>query len=459
MRTYLLALAALIAPLTALLAQAEPSPARAAWDSYLDAFNSADPARLEEFRRRFGYDRQVADVLELREYTGGFDLIRIERETPDRLVARVRWRDGEMREELRTLTIGPGPTPGISIIGERLPVPRLSQSLAVAGLEARVRELAAADRFAGTVLVARHGKIVFHRAEGEADRARHRPMRLDSRIRMASGSKMFTAVALLRLVAAGRIRLDGTIGDYLPDYPNRDIATKVTVRQLLTHRGGTGDVDTIDVDWTGDRSRFRTLADYVAAYGERPPVFEPGSKVEYSNYGFILLGRILEMVTGRDFHAAIDDLVFGPAGMTRSGFAPEAVKVSGRAIPYARREGRWVDVASRYPWRGLPAGGGYTTAGDLFRFAAALQSHRLLPPDLLRQATTPQNGEGWYGFGFVTAGEGGERRFGHGGDFPGSNLWFFIYPESGWVTIALSNLDPPAAYRPLRWFEPRMPID
>jgi CubicO group peptidase (beta-lactamase class C family) len=459
MRKYLLALALLIAPVTAVCAQAEPSAARAALDAYLEAFNSADPARLEQFRARYGYDREVADVLELREYTGGFDLVRIESETPNGLVARVRWRDCEMREELRTLTIGQGPAPSIKVTGERQPVPRLSQADAIAGLEARVRELADADQYSGSVLVARHGKVLFHHAYGEADRARHKPMMLDSRIRMASAGKMFTAVAVLRLVARGKIRLDGTVGDYLPDYPNRDIASKVTVRQLLTHRGGTGDVDTLDVDWTGDRSRFRTLAAYVAAYGERPPGFEPGTKVEYSNYGFILLGRILEAVTGRAYEAVIADQVFGPAGMTRSGYAPEATRVSGRAIPYTFKERHWVDVAPHYPWRGLPAGGGYTTAGDLFRFATALQSHRLLPPDLLRQATTPQNGEGWYGFGFVTAGEGKERRFGHGGDFPGSNAWFFIFPESGWVTIALSNLDPPAAYRPLRWFEPRMPID
>ncbi|HMG47761.1 MAG TPA: serine hydrolase domain-containing protein [Allosphingosinicella sp.] len=459
MRRYLLALAALFAPLSGLCAQAEPSPARAALATYLEAFNSGDSARLEQFRRRYGYDREVADVQELREFTGGFDLLRVERETPNSLVARVRWRDGEMREELRTLTLGEGPAPSITIVGERQPVTRLGQAAALAGLEARLRQLAAAGGFAGTLLVARHGRVLFRHAYGEADRARHLPMRLDARIRIASAGKMFTAVAVLQLVASGRVRLDGTIGDYLPDYPNREIATKVTIRQLLTHRGGTGDVDTIDVDWAGDRSRFRTLADYVAAYGGRAPSFEPGTRVEYSNYGFILLGRIIEVVTGREYQAVIEDRVFRPAGMIRSGYEPEHVDVPGRAVPYARREGRLVDVASRYPWRGLPAGGGYTTAGDLFRFAQALQSGRLLRPDLLREATTPQNGEGWYGFGFVTVGEGRERHFGHGGDYPGSNAWFFIYPETGWVTIALSNLDPPAAYRPFRWFEPRMPID
>jgi CubicO group peptidase (beta-lactamase class C family) len=233
----------------------------------------------------------------------------------------------------------------------------------------------------------------------------------------------------------------------------------VTIRQLLTHRGGTGDVETIDIDWAGDHSRFRTLADYVAAYGNRAPAFEPGTRAEYSNYGFILLGRIIEAVTGHDYYAVIEEKVLRPAGMTRTGYAPENLPVPGRAIPYTSRDGRLVDISSRYPWRGLPAGGGYTTVGDLFRFATALQSGRLLPPDLLRQATTPQNGEGWYGYGFITVDQGRERHWGHGGDYPGSNAWFFVYPETGWVTIALSNRDPPAAYRPFRWFEPRMPID
>ena len=459
MRRYLLALAALLAPLAALCAQAEPSPARAALASYLEAFNSGNSARLEQFRQRYGYDREVADVLELREFTGGFDLVRIESETANSLVARVRWRDGEMREELRTLSLGRGPTPSVTIVGERQPVPRMDQAGALAGFEARVRELAAADRFAGTLLVARHGRVLFQHAYGEADRARHMPMTLDTRIRYGSAGKMFTAVAVLQLVAEGRVRLDGHVGDYLPDYPNRAIATQVTISQLLMHRGGAGDVETIDVDWTGDHSRFRTLADYIAAYGDRAPAFEPGTRTEYSNYGFILLGRIIEAVTGRDYYAVVEDKIFRPAGMTRSGYAPENEAVPDRAIPYTRRDGRWVDVLPRYPWRGLPAGGGYTTVGDLFRFATALQAGRLLPLDLLRQATAPQNGEAPFGYGFISVDEGRERRWGHGGDFPGSNAWFFVYPENGWVTIALSNLDPPAAYRPLRWFEPRMPLD
>ena len=451
--------AALIMAPPALHAQADPAPARTALTAYLSAFNSADPARLEQFRRHYGYDREVADVLELRAFTGGFDLVRVERATASSLVARVRWRDGEMREELRTLTLGPGPTPSITITGERQPVARLDQASALAGFEARVRQLAAADRFAGTLLVARHGRVLFQHAYGAADRAHHVPMTLDTRLRYGSAGKMFTAIAVLQLVAEGRLRLDGHVGDYLPDYPNREIAAKVTIGQLLSHRGGTGDVETLDVDWAGDQSRFRTLADYVAAYGDRPPVFEPGTRTEYSNYGFILLGRIIEAVTGRDYYAVIEDEIFRPAGMTRSGYAPENVPVPGRAIPYTSRDGRWIDISSRYPWRGLPAGGGYTTVGDLFRFATALQSGRLLPPDLLRQATTPQNGEGWYGYGFITVDQGLERHWGHGGDYPGSNAWFFVYPENGWVTIALSNLDPPAAYRPMRWFEPRMPID
>ena len=101
-------------------------------------------------------------------------------------------------------------------------------------------------------------------------------------------NKMFTAVAILQLVEAGKVELTAPLGKYLPDYPNREVATKVTIHQLLTHTGGTGDI--FGPDFDAHRTELRTLADYVKLYGKRGLEFKPGSRWEYSNYGFILLG-------------------------------------------------------------------------------------------------------------------------------------------------------------------------
>jgi hypothetical protein len=139
--------------------------------------------------------------------------------------------------------------------------------------------------------------------------------------------------------------------------------------------------------------------------------------------------------------------------------APETSAVENRAVAYRRKDGAWADAAATLPWRGTAAGGGYTTVGDLLKFATALQAGKLLSPAMLAQATSPQMPENWYGFGFVTVGEGGLRRYGHGGDADGMNADFRVFPESGWVLVSLSNYDPPAAYRLFRWFEPRMPVD
>ena len=338
------------------------------------------------------------------------------------------------------------------------PIVRLDESAALSGLAIRMQALAEVDQYSGAFLVARHDKVLLQQAYGYANRATETANTLDTKFRYGSAGKMFTAVAVLQLVEAGQLSLDGTVDTYLPGYPNREIATTVTLRHLLTHTGGTGGLDNLESDYAGDRRALRTHAEYLEHHSARPPAFEPGSQVDYSNYGFVLLGAILENVTGQDYYDLLREKVFAPAGMASTGAEPESVAVPLRAMSYRLKDGEWRDAADTLPWRGTAAGGGYTTVGDLLKFAQALQVGKLLSPALLAQATSPQMGEGWYGFGFITVGEGPLRRYGHGGDADGMNADFRVFPESGWVLVSLTNVDPPAAYRLGRWFEPRMPI-
>ncbi len=433
--------------------------ARQAFDDYLEAYNSADRQKLEEFVERYEYDETVETLLAHREATGGFDLLDIEIDSPKLVIAHLRWRSGQMYENRRITTIGDGPGPGVRITGNNLPIARLDMEDALAGLADRAATLEEQDMFSGTILVARHGEVLFEKAYGMADREQQIPTSLDTRLRYASVGKMFTSVALLQLVDEGKVHLDGTVSDYIPDYPNQDFARNVKVRHLLTHEAGAGDIDAIDPDWQGDRSTFKTLDDYLNAYGNRAPDFEPGSKGQYSNNGFMLLGSIIEAVTGQNFHDVIQAKIFDPSGMTRSGYEPETVAVENRPPPYRKIDGKWTNILEDYPWRGTPAGGGYSTVRDLYKFATALQSGKLISDGLFRQAIKPQNKEGWYGFGFVTFESDGQWQYGHGGGAPGSSSWLYVYPDSGYITAALSNLDPPAAYDALNWFAPRMPVD
>jgi Beta-lactamase len=171
------------------------------------------------------------------------------------------------------------------------PVPRppefaiahLGENELIVAVRKRVDAEVAADRFAGAVLVAKDGRPVFEQAYGMADREDHVPNTLKTRFRIGSMNKMFTAVATLQLVAAGKLGLDDPLGKYLTDYPNKEAASKVTIRHLLTHMGGTGDF--FGPEFDQHRLELRTHEDYVKLFGSRPLKFEPGSKWEYSNYG------------------------------------------------------------------------------------------------------------------------------------------------------------------------------
>ena len=136
-------------------------------------------------------------------------------------------------------------------------------------------------------LWAKDGKAIMSGARGKADRERGIDNTLDTRFRTGSMNKMFTAVATLQLVERGKLSLDDTIGKVLPDYPNTNVASKVKVRHLLSHTGGTGDI--FGPKFEAHRLELKTLQDYVKLYGQRDLKFEPGTRWEYSNYGFLLL--------------------------------------------------------------------------------------------------------------------------------------------------------------------------
>jgi D-alanyl-D-alanine carboxypeptidase len=323
-------------------------------------------------------------------------------------------------------------------------VPRLKETATLAALKARAEDLAKNDQFSGVLLVARNGKVLLQKAWGRANRETGAPVTLDTRFRMGSMNKMFTAVATLQLVEAGKLALDDPIGKILTDYPNKELASKVTVRHLLSHTGGTGDI--FGPDFMKNRLTLREHSDYLKLYGSRALAYEPGTLYQYSNYGFILLGAIIERLSGRSYYDYVNDKIFKPAGMASTGSLPESQSVPNRAVGYMASDGgAWVPNTDTLPWRGTAAGGGYSTAGDLLRFAAALESGKLISKASLAEAIRPHQGN--YGYGFQVKGYGSSQSFGHGGAAPGMSGDLRVFPELGYVVVCLSNLDPPAATR------------
>jgi CubicO group peptidase (beta-lactamase class C family) len=259
-------------------------------------------------------------------------------------------------------------------------------------------------------------------------------------------------VATLQLVEAGKVALNDPVGNYLTGYPNEEMADNVTIQHLLTHTGGTGDI--FGPEYERNRLNLQTHSDYVELYGARRPRFEPGSRFEYSNYGFVLLGAIIEAVTGQSYYDYVRTNVFAPAGMTSTDSLPESEPVPNRAIGYTRAGDAWQPNSEALPWRGSAAGGGYSTVGDLLRFAQALSSGILITEATLNEATRRHQQD--YGYGFVVQQQ-PLQSFGHSGGFRGMNGDLRIFPELGYVIVGLSNLDPPAASNLVEFFALRMP--
>jgi CubicO group peptidase (beta-lactamase class C family) len=338
--------------------------------------------------------------------------------------------------------------------------PKLAPSALTAAVRADAAEQTRLDRFSGVVLVSRYGRPVLQEAYGLADRERHAPVTLQTKLRIGSMGKMFTTIAILQLAQAGKLDLAAPISRYLSDFPNRQIAETATVDELVNHAAGLGDF--FGPDFEAHRTELVNPEDYIARFGGQPALFLAGTAQAYSNLGYIVLGRIVEVASGQPYDRYVQDHIFKPAGMTGSGYLPETTPVPGRAVGYATGPDGRLAVATRYQvYRGTPAGGSYSTGADLMRFADALLNGRLLNrawlDRLLHTGTKLPNGAtSYYDFAGRRDGE-GRAYYGHGGAAPGQNGVLHIFPDSGYTVVVLANRDPPSAEHLARFIEDRLP--
>lgn len=431
---------------------------------WLEAFNSGDQAKEAAFWKKYGTAATAPRAdgdLRLHRMTGAMSILNVKEDTGAHLVALMKEANGGYSES--TLDLSSTDPPVIAgMKGHRVPPPMESEPPAANDeeLARRIQKHAAEkhgeDAFSGAVLVAHNGKIVLDQAWGLANIEKQIPNTTATEFCIGSMNKMFTAVSILQLVQQGKLALDKPVATYWPDYPNHDLAVRVTIRELLNHTGGTGDIFTPAFD--AHRQELHTLADYVKLYGNRPVAFDPGSRMEYSNYGFILLGRIIELVSGQSYDAYVRQHIYLPAGMTHTSPGPEIGPGKDQSSPdvavgYIRSPEGLKPNTDTYS-RGTSAGGGFSTVHDLFQFATALQSGKLLDPTFLKQATTASSTRDDYGMGFYVLGNGA---YGHGGGAPGINGELHILPKSGYVIAALVNRDPPLATDAVNWIASILP--
>ena len=408
--------------------------------------------------------------LQLSRQTGGFNLQKVEESSASKIVAVVQERASDQYARI-TLEVAPEePHDIVRFQGMAIPapaglaLPHLTQQRLVSELHKKLDAAAASDRFSGTVLVAKDGKAIFAEAYGLADREKKTANTLKTRFHIGSMNKMFTAVATLQLVQAGKLDLNAPLGKYLTDYPNRDVASKVTIHHLLTHTGGTGDF--FGPEFDKHHNELRTLNDYIKLFGSRGLAFEPGAKWEYSNYGYLLLGVIIERVSGQSYYDYVREHIYRLAGMNATDSEPENVPIPLLAVGYTKTEPdgplpEWRPNTDTLPYRGTSAGGGYSTVEDLLRFALALQENKLLNARYTELVTggkvqTPMGSS--YGYGFAEHSFNGTQCFGHNGGAPGMNGDLEICPAAGYVVAALANMDPPAADSVSEFALNRLPV-
>ena len=453
-------------------APAELTPARLQLQKMLEAFNSGNREVLEKYRVdnvspfwRHPPDNDAA--LWWQKTTGGWVPVALEDKSPTSVVALLRNVDSDDLFLMGANVELAPPHRLVSIELEyateapaRFWPEQVSDAEAMDLLRKDLARRVSLGKFSGAVLVEHGDEALFREGFGFADREANIPNSPDTRFRIGAMSNMFTAVAIMRLVQDGRLAMSDRVGQLLPELAD-DPAGKLTIEQLLTHTGGTDDVE--HLGWKMDLRSLRTHSDYVAEFGDSELLFVPGTQFRFSTLGYTLLGAVIERITDRNYYDYVRDVVYRPAGMTRTGSLPEEQLVESRAVPYRRPPGTqaWVAIPELMPYRGTAAGNGYSTVDDLARFVKALRGYRLLDArhtNALLEPRVRMWGHANYGYGFVDEHYGVAAHWiSHGGGKEGQNGELLFSPETGQVIVVLANFDEPTAKNVSRFIAARLP--
>lgn len=435
------------------------TPAGKQFAAWLDALNSGRRETLQQFiavtfepppNVVLPVERMTNRQFGLYKNTGGFIVRKVADSALDKITV--------VLEAKRTgfyMTIGMATqkTPPNKILGmgfrnseappELLPEEKLTEKQIRNNIDNLITKLTEADAFSGAILVTKNGKPVYRRASGLANRTWNIKNRIDTKFNIASIGKMFTAVAIAQLAEQGKLSFDDPLGKWLPDYPDKAISGKVTVQHLLTHTSGLKEANTSDNSF---RRGFRAIKDYLPTAPGDTLKFEPGTKLDYSNYGYLLLGAIIEKVSGEDYYTYIREHICKPSGMTNTDSFELDTEPANLATGYmdapnnTRRSNAFM-----LPVKGLPSGLGYSTAEDLVKFNLALLNRKLINAKSLETMWSGKMAynepDSQYGYGFIVKRYNGTRIIGHGGGWVGITNKFDMYPDLGYTVVILNNID------------------
>src|SRR2546427_7668602 len=253
-------------------------------------------------------------------------------------------------------------------------------------------------QFNGAALVADNGKVIYKKGFGLANMEWNIPNTPETKFRLGSITKQFTATLILQLVEQGKIKLDGKLIDYLPNY-RQDTGAKVTIHNLLSHTSGIPSYTSLPGFFANVSRNPFAVDDFIKKYASGDLEFEPGTKFVYSNSGYFLLGAIIEKVTGKAYEQVLNENIFDPLGMKDSGYDHWETILSKRAIGYTQtprgyETAPYLDMSIPYA-----AGSLYSTVEDLYLWDQALYVEKILSPKSKELMFKPNLNN--YGYGFV----------------------------------------------------------
>lgn len=317
-------------------------------------------------------------------------------------------------------------------------------------LDKHITEATTAEKFSGSVLLAKDGKPFFKKAYGFASRRFWVPNKIDTKFNLGSMNKMFTTIAVAQLAEKGKLSYQDKVGKYLgKEWISPENGEKVTIHHLLTHTSGLGDFFS-EVYWQSSKLLFFSVNDYQILVKDMELQFQPGTRWSYSNAGFVLLGAIIEKAAETDYFDYVRENIHKKANMTNSDCYEMYRPVPNLAIGYQKRRiedgsEQWQNNLFYHEAKGCPAGGGFSTVEDLLNFAIALRNGTLVSQktwkSLITERAGPPEGNKKWGYGFIL--ENHEKLgsiVGHSGGFFGISSTLDMYLDIGYTVTVMSNL-------------------
>jgi CubicO group peptidase (beta-lactamase class C family) len=307
------------------------------------------------------------------------------------------------------------------------PTPRMQQV---------IQSYVANKSFMGSVLVARDGKLLINQGYGDADLEWNVPNTPDTKFRLGSLTKQFTAASILLLEERGKLKIEDPVSKYLPDAPAA--WEKITIYNLLTHTSGIPNFTNFP-DYRTTESKDTTPAELVARFRAKPLEFEPGTKYNYSNSGYVLLGYLIEKISGQSYGDFVQQNIFMPLGMAGSGIDNNATILPRRAQGYSPSPNGIQHTGYLSMTIPFSAGAIYSTTGDLLKWEEGLFGGKVISAASLKKMTTPFKDN--YAFGLIVNDSNGHKIIGHAGGIEGFNTSLHYYPDDKLTVVVLANLN------------------